>query len=122
MNVFFLARVDPFENTMPHPKAVGPAIREWLALMGAILVVAGIVILWTLLSGKSRRHRARREDRRQRRRAFRRSLEQAEKREDKPAGQRRRRRHHRPRNPTLAETGGLPPIRTGNQESQIPPH
>jgi len=25
---------------------------------------------------------------------------------------RRRRRNHRPRNPTLAETGGLPPIRT----------
>lgn len=25
---------------------------------------------------------------------------------------RRRRRHHRPRNPTLAETGGLPPVRT----------
>lgn len=25
---------------------------------------------------------------------------------------RRRRREHRPRNPTLAETGGLPPIRT----------
>lgn len=25
---------------------------------------------------------------------------------------RRRRRQHRPRNPTLAETGGLPPIRT----------
>jgi hypothetical protein len=24
---------------------------------------------------------------------------------------RRRRRDHRPRNPTLAETGGLPPIR-----------
>ena len=26
---------------------------------------------------------------------------------------RRRRREHRPRNPTLAETGGLPPVRSG---------
>jgi hypothetical protein len=30
----------------------------------------------------------------------------------------RRRREHRPRNPTLAETGGLPPIRS---EDQPPP-
>jgi hypothetical protein len=27
---------------------------------------------------------------------------------------RRRRRDHRPRNPTLAETGGLPPVRSDN--------
>ncbi len=32
--------------------------------------------------------------------------------EDKRERKRRRRREHRPRNPTLAETGGLPPIRT----------
>ncbi|MCX8107768.1 MAG: hypothetical protein N3G20_03080, partial [Verrucomicrobiae bacterium] len=31
---------------------------------------------------------------------------------------RRRRREHRPRNPTLAETGGLPPPR---QTDQLPP-
>ena len=31
---------------------------------------------------------------------------------------RRRRREHRPRNPTLAETGGLPPVRP---EDQPPP-
>jgi hypothetical protein len=29
-----------------------------------------------------------------------------------PQRRRRRRREHRPRNPTLAETGGLPPLRT----------
>ena len=32
--------------------------------------------------------------------------------ESKRRRRRRRRREHRPRNPTLAETGGLPPIRT----------
>jgi hypothetical protein len=38
--------------------------------------------------------------------------------EDEPSHGRRKRRHrrreHRPLNPTLAETGGLPPVRTGD--------
>lgn len=33
-----------------------------------------------------------------------------------PGSTRRRRRERRPRNPTLAETGGLPPPRTGPPE------
>ena len=33
---------------------------------------------------------------------------------------RRRRREHRPRNPTLAETGGLPPIRSEDQPPSAP--
>lgn len=32
---------------------------------------------------------------------------------------RRRRRDHRPRNPTLAETGGLPPIRTDGSRPSV---
>jgi hypothetical protein len=32
----------------------------------------------------------------------------------------RRRREHRPRNPTLAETGGLPPVRTGRPPDPYP--
>jgi hypothetical protein len=32
---------------------------------------------------------------------------------------RRRRREHRPRNPTLAETGGLPPVRTEEPPQQL---
>jgi hypothetical protein len=34
---------------------------------------------------------------------------------DKPAKRKRRHRHHRPTNPTLAQTGGLPPRRDPNQ-------
>ena len=33
---------------------------------------------------------------------------------------RRRRREHRPRNPTLAETGGLPPIRPDEPSQSVP--
>ena len=33
---------------------------------------------------------------------------------------RRRRREHRPRNPTLAQTGGLPPVRSENSAGPTP--
>ena len=33
---------------------------------------------------------------------------------------RRRRREHRPRNPTLAETGGLPPLRSEHPPDPLP--
>ncbi|HLH57485.1 MAG TPA: hypothetical protein VKY92_28150 [Verrucomicrobiae bacterium] len=33
---------------------------------------------------------------------------------------RRRRREHRPRNPTLAETGGLPPLRAEQPQDPLP--
>lgn len=122
MNVFFSAVVEPYDTALPRIKATGPAIRDWGILLGAILAVAAIVILWIVFSSRSRRHAARREDRRQRRRAFLRKTAEAELRSEKPPGRRRRRRHHRPRNPTLAETGGLPPIRGEDQEPQVPPH
>lgn len=122
MNVLLLAAVNPFDTTLPPIKPVGPAFKEWGFLLGAIFMVAALVILWIVFSGKSRRHAARREERRRRRRSFHRSGAEPEPRGDKPSGRRRRRRHHRPRNPTLAETGGLPPLRSSDQQSQIPPH
>ena len=123
MNVIFSAAVEPFDTVLPRIKATGPALREWGLLLGAILVIATIVILWIVFSGKSRRHAARREERRQRRRAFRQAATETEQRSEKSSGRRRRRRrHHRPRNPTLAETGGLPPMRGDDQQPQVPPH
>jgi hypothetical protein len=125
MNIFFLAArvVDPFDESLPRVKAVGSTFKEWMPVLGAILLVSTIVILWVVFSSRSRRHRARREERRQRRLALARNaagLENASKEKDHHG--RRRRRHHRPRNPTLAETGGLPPIRGDDQPPQIQPH
>lgn len=122
MNVIFSAAVEPFDTVLPRIKATGPALREWGLLLGAILLIATIVILWIVFSGKSRRHAARSEERRQRRRAFRQAAAETEPRSERSPGRRRRRRRHRPRNPTLAETGGLPPIRGDDQQPQVPPH
>jgi hypothetical protein len=124
MNVIFAAAEN--EATLPRIDTAGSAIFEWGTLLGAILAVAVIVLLWIIFSGRSRRHAARRAERRKRRESLRRNATQAatfaEERHEKSAGRRRKRRHHRPRNPTLAETGGLPPIRGHDQEPQIPPH
>lgn len=122
MNFILSAVVEPYDTVLPRIKATGPALREWGILLGAILAIASIVILWIVFSAKSRRHAARRDERRQRRRAFRRATAEAEQRSEKSSGRRRRRRHHRPRNPTLAETGGLPPVRGDDQQPQVPPH
>jgi len=85
--------------------------REVLVMLGVLGVLAALVFYWALVWRKPRRHhRSHREwhppsrspaggDR---------SQEKAHR-----WGRRRKRRHpHRPQNPTLAETGGLPPIRT----------
>jgi hypothetical protein len=40
---------------------------------------------------------------------------------DSDRRRRRRRREHRPRNPTLAETGGLPPVRNQPPRDGSPP-
>ena len=70
------------------PTADSPFI-DWLIfaafLLPVCLVIAGFVVWLLVLRGGSSRHR------------------------------RRKRRHHRPTNPTLAQTGGLPPKRDPNQ-------
>lgn len=79
---------------------------EYLIYLGAIILVTVIVALWIAASRQPlERHRREHHQhslRRWLRRAFGRSH----------ARKRRRRREHRKRNPTLAETGGLPPIRS----------
>lgn len=63
---------------------------DWLVFLGIILliglVVAAIVIWATVFKTKTAK-----------------------------AKRKRRRRHHKQHNPTLAETGGLPPVRDPNQ-------
>lgn len=75
---------------------------QTLILSGAILLVAGGVALWAVLFRKKPRNRG-----------YRYQRPQPASPETKPAakGARRRRRTEPPRNPTLAETRGLPPIR-----------
>ena len=93
------------------------ALIEYLIIGGAVLLVTGAVMVWVLIFRRSRRRR------RIYRRHHRSSTDSSaveksgvNKTAGAPPARRRHQRSPRPRNPTLAETGGLPPLR-GPQSS-----
>jgi hypothetical protein len=98
-----------------------PATREHLLIFGAIGLVTLLILMWAVFIRRRRRRRHEHYPSHPRSSAPALASE-APAREDNPLPsekrRRRRRSHHRhrPRNPTLAETGGLPPLRT-----DIPP-
>ena len=113
---FFLADAQT-QAVLASWRMSDPATRERLIIFGAIGLVTLLVLLWAILLRKKRRRR------REHHHAPRHSSRPAEaaetsKDEGDPATPEKRRhrrrsgRRHRPRNPTLAETGGLPPVRS----------
>jgi len=106
------------EDVLVQWQGLSAGAREGLIVVGAAAFVAGAVAVWAVFfrtSGRRRhRHHHNHLDSREDVRA-----EAAPDRDGAHAEQRKRRkwrrprRAHRLRNPTLAETGGLPPVRTG---------
>ena len=99
----------------PTTKLFGMSLRDILLLAGAAVVLGSILFLWAYFSRRSRRALAS---------ANPRAVVRAESYEPDEDGRiryrkKRRRRDHPenlPRNPSLAETGGLPPIREESVE------
>lgn len=93
-------------------------VLEYGAYIVAIVLVTMVATLWVASGRVTLRQSDRRPDESRRRRSSRSWFGRSE---DKGAtgGKRRRRRSHRRRNPTLAETGGLPPIRTETSSAPI---
>lgn len=94
------------------------AMKEWLIVLGAVMVVTLIALGWAILFRRKRRRAARRADRHHRRHSFAKGVSEIKK---LVTDHQTRRRHHRPRNPTLAETGGLPPVREDTSPPRTPP-
>ena len=120
MNVFFLASL--FESDGPIT-GVGPMSRttkEGFIIVGAILFVSLLVGIWAFLSRTRRRRDARRQERRHRRSMFQNARKGVAEIKQLVREHKHRRRRHRPRNPTLAETGGLPPPRRDGTPSPPP--
>jgi len=90
-----------------------------LIVLGAILLVVLALLAWALFFRKNARRPGIRSHRHRRRTGRREEFQKgaAGIKELIQQHQRRRQREHRPVNPTLAETGGLPPIR----EKEPPP-
>src|SRR6266404_5286157 len=93
-----------------------PGTREGLLVFTALVLVILLSVIWAVYFRKPRR----RHHRHYHAEPSTREAPAREPEDDslspKSRRTRRRRREHRPRNPTLAETGGLPPAR-----SEVPP-
>ena len=124
----FLAQVDSPEQSLSK-LLTGPAMRERLIIFGAIGLVALVLLLWAVLIRRKRRHRHSHHHHHHHHHHHSSGSDENPTASQNGSGpvtsegkRRRRRRHHRhrPRNPTLAETGGLPPIRTDSPPEAEP--
>jgi FtsZ-interacting cell division protein ZipA len=126
--------INPILAQAVFPPDVIPAGRHWLGfslkelmiLLGAVAIVSLILVVWAAFVRKTpRRHShhhhhdySAREENNELRSEETGSAEGEEGRRYRR--KRRRRREHRPRNPTLAETGGLPPLRADQPQDPLP--
>ena len=126
--VFFgQSRQVKVEDVLAQWRSIGPGARDALIILAAFLVVTGAVMVWAVFLRKpSRRHSHHHHHHHHHHSEERTPNSGAEaESEELHHGSRRRkwrrpRREHRPRNPTLAETGGLPPIRDPGPSERQP--
>ena len=100
------------DDPLPWYGPFSAAAKERLIVLGAMTLVVLAVFIWIAFIRDKPRHRPGRV-RRHRRSVIKSTVEGvAEVKRALHTREHRRRREHRPRNPTLAETGGLPPARS----------
>jgi hypothetical protein len=119
----FLAEVDVDEYLQQRATEVGSPrpIHEAILLFSVLAVLTMALFLLAYIRYRKRRRGLARSPHPP-------SFSQSESRKNAASSQggrrrrkwHRRRREHRPRNPTLAETGGLPPIRSEDQPPAPP--
>lgn len=109
MNRFslFLADIDIKDTLMPDFQKTSVSRGNLTLLFSAFGVVTLLILFWALFIRK-------RPDESSRRYRYPSREPKANQGSESggESGRRRRRKRRRPRNPTLAETGGLPPVRT----------
>lgn len=107
---------------------MGLTLKELLILLGAVGAVTALVLIWAVYFRK-KPHRHGHHHHHHHHQPSADSPEPTEASMDSGSGvsdgkryrrKRRRRREHRPRNPTLAETGGLPPLRAERPPDPLP--
>jgi flagellar biosynthesis/type III secretory pathway M-ring protein FliF/YscJ len=112
------------EDLLPNVQKMHTSTRDALMVFGALAALTLVLLLWAMFVRKRRRSdRLRREHRHSHEGApasHQNGAEEAGDERHRRRKFRRRRREHRPRNPTLAETGGLPPLRSGESRDSNP--
>ena len=105
---------------------MGLTLKELLILLGAVSIVVLIVFIWAVYIRKTPRRHSHHHHHHHHS-SSQSNIDTDSDQQDPNANEerryrrkRRRRREHRPRNPTLAETGGLPPLRTERPPDPLP--
>ena len=115
MTVFLLGDIEQGDAVTSWQK-MGATTRDALLIFGALAVVTLILVIWAafIRRKKKRGHSSHHGHNHADERTMPSGAVEGESSNSQPKRRkwRRRRRDHRPRNPTLAETGGLPPLRT----------
>jgi hypothetical protein len=105
------------DNVIPPPDRFSPAWVDFVIVLGALLVLAILLFFWVLVFHKPRRRHRKRKHHHSHRGQFKKGTDGI-----REMIRQRRHGHHRhehqPLNPTLAQTGGLPPLR---DEDKPPP-
>ncbi len=117
-----------FDEAFGGWRRMSAGVREFLTIFGAIAFITLLAFIWAIfLRKRGKRRKARSAQSSQLRPATQVAMPPGQSGPGAMAPQRvhhrrrrRRRREHRPRNPTLADTGGLPPIRSEGPSDQIP--
>lgn len=101
-----LPEVEPWQNSKGTS-------HEMFVLFTAIAILTSVLVIWAVYLRKKRHshHRHHHHHHSQPGGSVENPATTDPSAEGKPRRRRRRRRDHRPMNPTLAQTGGLPPIR-----------
>jgi type II secretory pathway component PulM len=104
----FLAQDDDMVQVMAYWQKMTPGTQDGIIIFGAMFLVAFLALIWAIFIRKPA-HRRRHHH------AHKSAERTAAPVEEAPSPKRRKwrkqRREHRPINPTLAQTGGLPPVR-----------
>ena len=120
---FSFAALDFEDMTAPWRGTTGSA-RQYFIVLGSIALVSVVLLVWAAFFRKHRRHHSHHHHHHHPAAGESRLPgTDAAPASDPPEPRRRRRRRrreHRPRNPTLAETGGLPPIRPDKPPEPLP--
>jgi hypothetical protein len=110
-SVLLFSLINP-DNPFPIAVPTSPALRGHLLLLGAGLLLVSAAIIGLVIRRRLKRRRSRRHKHFRRWRSSHRTASGvAEFKRLIRDKRHRRRRERRPLNPTLAETGGLPPLR-----------
>jgi FtsZ-interacting cell division protein ZipA len=103
-------------DTIPGANPLLPESVDLLIVVGAVVLVALIAFFWVLSFRKDEKHRHKHHHRHHRK-SYREQFQKTTSGIKERIREHRRRRHreHHPINPTLAQTGGLPPIRKADK-------